>query len=540
MGDYESIFGIALKDKVMSGILLPGQDRQPKSEGKIELPKGFTTPKKDERTQEQAAPENKSETPQAPTQPPAGNAPRARGQRQPGAELLFPPRGAQIRCPNCGTPYVVPVFTIVDLGANPELRGALLGGQLNVASCPNCGAGGPLGAPLLVHDPEHNFLGVFVPMESGRDDLQRQKAIGELTQTLMRKIPAESRKGYMLQPTQFVDWQRFMEKLWEFEGVTPEMLRRQRDQSSLLQRLVGLVNDDKALEIALERSASLVDRDFFNLLDQLVLMGRSQGQSSELELLLKLREKLLDMTPAGKQVKQQQEKIRSLLGQITPATTREQLVDIIVDAWMGEEGQQVVGTLAVAAPQLFDYQFLMTLSERIGGAATAEVRRKLEELRQFMVQMQEQLAARQQQTQESMAQQVQALLQEVLQANDTEAALREHADEIDETFLSFLVANIQQAEKSKASAAVRRLRAVYDQAVKILQESMPADLQLLNRLLTAPDEATVRQLLKDQRTLVTPEFVESLKPLEAEMRESGRAELADRIKSLRAQMTLMV
>jgi hypothetical protein len=540
MGDYESLFGIALKDRVMSGILLPGQDRQPKSEGKIELPKGFTAPKKDERTQEQAAPENKSETPQAPTQPPAGNAPRTRGQRQAGAELLFPPRGAQIRCPNCGTPYVVPVFTIVDLGVNPELRGALLGGQLNVAACPNCGAGGPLGAPLLVHDPEHNFLGVFVPMESGRDDLQRQKAIGELTQTLMRKIPAESRKGYMLQPTQFVDWQRFMEKLWEFEGVTPEMLRRQRDQSSLLQRLVGLVNDDKALEIALERSASLVDRDFFNLLDQLVLMGRAQGQSGEMELLLKLREKLLDKTPAGKQVKQQQEKIRALLGQITPATTREQLLDIIVDAWMGEEGQQVVGTLAVAAPQLFDYQFLMTLSERIGGAATPEVRKKLEELRQFMVQMQEQLAARQQQTQESMAQQIQALLQEVLQANDTEAALREHADEIDETFLSFLVANIQQAEKSKAGAAVRRLRAVYDQAVKILQESMPADLQLLNQLLTAPDEATVRSLLKDHRTLVTPEFVESLKPLEAEMRESGRAELADRIKSLRAQMTLMV
>ena len=522
----------------MSGILLPGQDKKPQSEGKIELPKGFSSSKKDERPQEVAASENKSQTPQEPAQPPA-DAQRGGGQRQPGADLLFPPRGAQIRCPNCSTPYVVPVFTIVDLGANPELRAPLLSGQVNVASCPNCGAGGPLGAPLMVHDPEHNFLGVFVPMESGRDDLQRQKAIGDLTQTLMRKIPSEQRKGYMLQPTQFVDWQRFVEKLWEFEGVTAEMLRRQRDQSALLQRLVGLANDDKALDLALERGAALVDRDFFNMMDQLVMMGRSQGQSSELEMILKLREKLLEKTPAGQQVKQQQDKIRALLAKITPTTSREELVDLATSAWLEEDGQQVVGTLSVAAPQLFDYQFLMILSERIGGASTPEQRKKLEEMRQFLVQMQEQLAQRQQQSQEDAAQHVQQLLQEILQANDVEAALRENIEEIDDTFLGFLVANIQQAEKAKASAAVRRLRAVYDQAVKILQESMPADLQLLNQLLTAQDESTVRQLLKDNRATITPQFVESLKPLETEMRESGRAELADRIRSLRAQMTLM-
>jgi hypothetical protein len=522
----------------MSGILLPGQDREPKNEGKIELPKGFSTPKKEERPTDPAAAENKSETPQEANQPSAGGEPGGRGQRQPGADLLFPPRGAQIRCPNCGTPYVVPVFSIIDLGVNPELRAPLLSGQVNVASCPNCGAGGALGAPLMVHDPEHKFLGVYVPMESGRDDLQRQKAIGDLTQTLMRKIPSDQRKGYMLQPTQYVEWQRFVEKLWEFEGVTAEMLRRQREQSALLQSLVGLVNDEKALDLALERGKGLIDRDFFNLLDQLVMMGRSQGQNGEIELLINLRQKLLDKTPAGAQVKQQQEKIRTLLGKITPTTSREDLVTMLTDAWMEEDGQQVVGTLAVAAPQFFDYQFLMLLSERIG-AASSEERKKLEELRQFLVQMQEQLAARQQQSQESLAQQVQQLLGEILQANDTEAALREHIEEIDDTFLSFLLANIQQAERAKATAAVRRLRAVYDQAVQILQESMPADLQLLNKLLTAPDEAAVRQMLKENRATITPEFIESLKPLENEMRNNGRAELADRIKSLRAQMTLM-
>lgn len=526
----------------MSGILLPGKENRPQGEGKIELPKGFTTPKKDATPEAAAAPENMS-APEAAAAAPSGQpAPRrapARGGRIQAEDLLFPPRGAQINCPACGTPYVAAVFSVIDLGVNPELRGAILGGQVNMAVCPQCGAGGPLGAPLLVHDPEHNFLGVYVPMEGARDDLQRQKAIGDLTQTLMRKIPAEARRGYMLQPTQYMDWQQFMEKLWEFEGVTPEMLRRQRDQSSLLQRLVGLANDEKALAIALERSMGLVDRDFFAMLDQLLLMGRSQGQSAELEALVRLREKLLNITPAGQVVKQQQEKARALVAQITPATSREELVDLVVQTWLGEDGQQLVGTLAVVASQLIDYQFLMLLSERIGGADQA-TRPKLDELRQFLLQMQEQLAARRQQSQEAMVQQAQALLQEVLQASDLGAALREHVDAIDDTFLSFLLGNIQQAEKAKATAAVRRLRQVYEAAVAVIQEQMPPELQLLNQLLAAPDEATMRQLVKENRSLITREFVESLKPLEAEMRENGRPELADRIKSLRGQMALMV
>lgn len=519
----------------MSGILLPGQDRTPKSEGKIELPKGYSTPKKEATAEPAEA--------QAPGAPPDSAAPPRAAQRPRGrqaADLLFPPRAAQIRCPNCGTPYVVPVFTIIDLGVNPELRGALLGGQINMGVCPNCGVGGPLGAPLMVHDPEHQFLGVYVPLESGRDDLQRQKAIGDLTQALMSKIPSDARRGYMLQPRQFVDWQRFMETLWEFEGVTPEMLRRQREQTALLQSLVSLANDEKALEIALQRNASLIDRDFFNLLDQLLLIARSQGQTNEVQPFLKLREQLLEKTPAGQEVKQQQEKIRGLLSQITPNTSREQLLDLVVGAWREPDGQQLVGALAVAAGALLlDYQFLLALAERIDATQAPEERSKLEELRSFLMQMQQQVVARQRETQEAMAQQAQMLIQEVLQATDPAAVLREHADAIDETFLGLLAANAEQAERNKATAAARRLRKIYELALEVLQENLPPDLRLLNQLLSAPDEAAARQLIKENRAQLTDEFVGSLKELEQEMRQGGRVEVADRIKNLRGQITLM-
>lgn len=533
----------------MSGILLPGQERKPQGEVKIELPRGRAAAKPE--TPEQPSAPAAEDAAQAPSAvsgageasqgPPAGGQAAAQQGRGLGANLLFPPRGAQIRCPNCSQTYTAPVFTILDLGANPELRAPLMSGQINVAVCPSCGAGGALGAPLMVHDPENSFLGVFVPMEAGGDDMQRQRAIGDLTQTLLRKIPAESRKGYLLQPLQFADWQRFMEKMWEFEGVTPEMLRRQRDQSELLQRLAGLANDEKAFDLVLQRSPALVDRDFFNLLDQLIMMGRSQrAAQAEMAALMAVREKLLVKTEAGQVVRQQQEKIRDLMSRLTPNTPREEALELLIEAWNAEgDGRQVVGTLVIAASGLFDYQFLMLLSERIG-AASGDERTKLDELRQFVLQMQEQLAARQREEQQSVSQSAQAILQEVLQAPDAAAALRQHADEIDEDFLAFVAANIQQAERAKATAAVRRLRSIYEAALALLQENLPPELNLLNQLLTAGDDATVRRLVQENRTLVTRDFVESMKPLEQEMRDAGQKELADRIKTLRGQIALMV
>jgi len=74
----------------------------------------------------------------------------------------------------------------------------------------------------------------------------------------------------------------------------------------------------------------------------------------------------------------------------------------------------------------------------------------------------------------------------------------------------------------------------------VVQESMPPQMQLLNQLLTAPDKAALNQLLQEHRNLLNREFVETLKELEGQMRQSNRQEIADRIKSLRAQISLMV
>ena len=510
----------------MSGILLPGQEKRPQQGGGIELPKGYARRRDDEEPAAEVAPAAPPEAPAAAPQP------GGRG-RQP--EFLFPPSAAQVQCPSCGAAYVVPVFTIIDLGVNPELLNPLLGGQINMAICQTCGAGGPLSAPLLLHHPAQEFLGVYTP-PMGMDDLQRQKAIGDLTQALMRKLPAEARRGYMLQPRQYVDWNRFMERLWEFQGVTPEMLRRQRQQSEALQSLMRLADDPAALDIALERSRDLIDMSFFALLDRMLMVISSQGDQQMSAQLMALRNTLIEKTEAGQQVKVLQDRVQAILTAAQSARSREQLLDILVDAAQGEGGNQIVTTAATALGRALDYQFLLMLSERLEQTTDPAQRKLLEDLRTLITEMQEQ----QRESAQAMMGQAQEVLQAVLEATDTEEALHQYADAIDESFLALLANNIERAEQTKATAAARRLHEIYDMALDIVQAGMPPEMRLINDLLNAPDKGAVRKQLEENRGLLNKDFIDALRGLEEDFRSRGSAEVADRIKSIRGQAALMV
>ena len=63
--------------------------------------------------------------------------------------MPFPAIPSQIRCPNCGTPFLVDVRTVIDVGQEPELKELFLRGELNHAECPQCHTGGLLNTPLI-------------------------------------------------------------------------------------------------------------------------------------------------------------------------------------------------------------------------------------------------------------------------------------------------------------------------------------------------------------------------------------------------------
>lgn len=514
----------------MSEIWTPGGPPPSEPSGGIELPKGFATSRREKASEEKSEeqkPENQTEE-TASADPAAG---------QPGMDFLFPPAGVQVTCPNCQTPYTAPVFSIIDLGANPELRELILGGQINVAVCPSCNAGGALSAPLMVHDPENQFLGVVVPGQSRMDDMQAQKAIGEMSKALMTRLPNEQRRGYMLQPQQFFDWNSFLEKLWGFEGVTPEMLRRQRDQSELISSLVRLGDDASAMQMIIDRRKDLIDRDFFGMLGQVINAMAAQGQTQQQEALLNLRSKLLETTEAGKEVKALEGRVQEALEKLRPNMTREELLDLLLGYWLeGDTGETIATTVLATASSLADYEFLMALANRLDASDDPEERAALLAMRERILEMNEQ----RNQGQQAAVQEVQAVLQEVLQATDTEAALRENVDAIDEMFLAVLASNIEQAEQNNARFAVQRLRTVYEKALAIVEERMPPDLKLLNQLLSAPDEGTMRRLLQENRSLLSREFVDAMKSLEERFRSEGNEPLAGRIKSIRGQAALLL
>jgi hypothetical protein len=512
----------------MSGIILPG--RQPKPDSQ-EGGSGLILPSSASRKRE----EPKPAAPAEPSEPGAPAGAARRGRPLSAEDLLFPPSGAQVQCPQCGTPYVVPVFSIIDTGANPELMQALLGGQINVGVCPNCGATGALSAPLLVHVPDKQFLGVVIPNEARVSDMQRQKMIGDLTQTLMRKLPQDARKGYMLQPREFLDWNRLIEQLWEFNGVTAEMLRRQRAQTDLLQSLLMLADDRPALEIAIGRSGDLIDQSFFSLLDRLMMMTAAQGPDDMAERFGMLRDALLEMTPAGKEVAAQQDRILAVLQTIKPETTREELLQILLDVRDQPDGLAISHAVLAGLPTLFDYAFLMALAARLDASTDEEERGALVDIRETVLAVQD----RMQQSRQAAMQQTQQLLQEVLSAEDAEATLRANVDILDELFLSLLANSIDNAERNNSKGAARRLKSIYDLSLKILQEGLPPDMQFMNELLTAYEsKADLTRLIQDNHDRLTPDFVEMLRRVESESRDMGRSELADRIKSIRSQISL--
>jgi uncharacterized protein YmfQ (DUF2313 family) len=313
------------------------------------------------------------------------------------------------------------------------------------------------------------------------------------------------------------------------------MLQQRRDQGHLINSLIRVVDDEEALRLVVERNRKLIDEEFFGLLAQTFEIYAAQGQQQVLEPLDKLRRFLVDNTEIGSEIKKQEQRIQHYLSRLKPEMQQTELLDLLIDAWQDEDGETMTGIMVSAVLPMIDYQFLMVLAQRIDAASDPGEAENLKELREFLLRLQEE----QRQNNEAMMQRVQALLQEVLQAPDTDAALRKRANQIDEVFLNVLAANMRQAQQNKATAAANRLRQVYEQALAIFEERMPEDMRLLNQLLRAPDDAASRKLLQENRELLTKEFVESIKTLEEHARNDGSAQLANRLKSLRGQVALM-
>jgi hypothetical protein len=443
--------------------------------------------------------------------------------------LMFPPQKVAVTCPQCRTPYSVDVYSIVDVKQEPALKQELLRGQLNLSVCPTCGQENPLNAPLLYHDPSHDLLAIYLPTELGASEMERQRIIGELMNRLMTQVPSQERRGYLLQPRQFLTMQSLMDAILMADGYTREELDKQRARASLLQRIIAAVGNEEMLRTLVREHDGELDGPFFGFLTAVAEDALAAGKEQLGNALFGLRELLLSMCSFGKKVLATREAVASL----SDKTTREELLEKIVAA----RDDEVVDALVMAARPLVDYVFFQQLTRRADSLKSrdkAEAKR-LERLRDHIVDLTASLDRSAREAMERAAD----TLRDILSHADVREGVRQHEDEIDDAFLSVLSMNLQAAQQQGRRDIFETLRQVWDEVQNVLDKGSPPEMRLLNRLMRAEYPEETRALLAENRAQLTEEFLNIMDGLAAQLEEDKATEAAKKMRAIRAQAVLI-
>lgn len=443
----------------------------------------------------------------------------------------------QIQCPRCQTPFTAEIHQVVDVGRDPQLKYELLNGSLNVFVCPNCGTSGQMATPLLYHDPENELFMVHVPMELNLPHEERQRLIGQLVQDVMNQTPPEARRGYMLQPQEIISYQTFIEKILETEGVTPEMLDRQRKQSELLQTLSRADRD--LTDQLLQERADEIDETFFAMLHSLIEMAQQQGSNDQLIRLINLQARLYTETEIGRQLEARQTALRAFQQEARKAEALdpELLLEHVIK---NRDDEATISALISVGQQAFNYDFFRLLTERIEAAAREHDKEEataLRDLRQKLLEIQQEMQAASQRIIDEAG----ATLQRLLSAEDKEEALRENIARIDEPFMYVLSAMIAQAKQEGNEERLRQLQGIHNLILEEAEKQVPPQIRFINELVRAGSEEAQRQLLEENRDLLTPELLQILEALSREVAGSDdEAGIGDAIERLKAMVQARV
>ncbi len=433
---------------------------------------------------------------------------------------------ARVVCPNCQNQIQTPVEQIIDVRANPDAKRRVLNGLVNIAACSQCGMRGPLNIPFLYHDPDKELALVFMPMDASRDNLERQRLIGNMTSTAMNDLPPEDRKGYLFQPQEFLTLENLANKILEADGVTPEMIAEQKAKVELVQRMLE-ASSDEVLEAMIEANDDAIDTEFLQMLSMNLDAAQSSGQDANVQRIVTLYNKLLEFSSTGRKLKTRSEAIEALRAE----PTRENLVELLVQAPDGQTRRMLV---TVGRPML-DYLFFQALTVRIDAVSDEDERERLTALRTEVLEIRDMLD---EQSRALYAERSE-LLRDLLLNDDPEALARQRSRELDQAFFSLLASNLEEAQSKGDKRAVESLQAIWSLLVRLAEESLPPEIQFLNQLVAAEDDAKIEQLLQENRDMVTERLVQFMGEAEANMREEGSLETADRLVRVREKAKAM-
>jgi len=404
-----------------------------------------------------------------------------------------------------------PTIQVVDVGREPDLKPALLSGRLT-----------NLAAPFIYHDPAKQLALILMPMEMGLSDMDQQRVIGQLTQAVMRDLPPEAPRAYLLQPRIFFSFQSLIEAILEQDGITPEMLRAQQEKADLIRELARS-GDEATLRARARENDAKVDAALFEILSASVEASLAAGREASARALLALQQVLLEETTYGRQVGARMRTLEAF--QKSP--TREMLLDQLLEA-PDDETREV---LIAAGRRMLDYAFFQLLSARIDQAAEPAQKERLIALRKQVQDIRDKLDAASRAYLENKAQ----LIEEIAISKDPLQTARENAAELDDAFFTVLQMNEQTAQRNGDASAARALGVVRDAALQVLAEQQPLEIQILNMLLSAsyPDET--EKLLRELKEIADDRLLGLMAQFADQLAQQDRTDLAAKMTNIMVQ-----
>ncbi len=428
----------------------------------------------------------------------------------------------QILCPNCRSPIQAQIQQLIDVGQDPGAKAQLLSGSLNHIQCGVCGFDGAVAVPIVYHDPQHDLLLTYVPIEASMPKNEQERIIGQMIKHVSDRLPPEQRKGYLFQPQTILTMQGLVERVLEAEGISKEEIDAQRATMRLFEKVLTL--PEEQIETFVQENDAELDGTFFQIAS---LALQSTGDRKAQEAMGARLEKIIEFSSFGKKLKAQEEALKeateSLQALAEQGLTHETLLDLLVEA---PDENRVVALVNLTRPAL-DYSFFQLITERIDQAQSEE-KEYLTSLRQQILEITEELDR----IQEARAAQSAALLKTLLDADDLDQALLQALPMIDDLFLGILHANLQDAEKRKDEALTKRLSAIEQRIRSLAQESMPEGLKLAQRLLEIEDEEEAIKLLEESKKAIDNDLLNALVSTVQQLEAGQEKEAAARIQKV--------
>ena len=431
----------------------------------------------------------------------------------------------QIQCPNCKSPIQAQIQQLIDVGQDPSAKARLLSGSINHIQCGVCGFDGAVGTPIVYHDPQHELLLTYVPLEASMPKDEQERIIGQLIKHVSDRLPPEERKGYLFQPQTILTLQGLIERVLEADGITKEEIDAQRATMRLFEEMLT-TPDDQIETFVLEHDAEL-NAQFFQIAG---LALQSTGDRQTTEAMGARLEKIIEFSTFGQKLKAQEEALKdateSLQSLSEEGITREALLDLLVDA---PDENRVVALVNLIRPAM-DYNFFQLLTERID-QAEGEEKEQLSALRQQILEITEELDR----VQEVRAAQAASLLKALLEADDLDQAILQAMPVIDELFLGILKANQQAAEERNDEDLAKSLANIEERIRSIAQDSMPEGFRLAQQILETEDEEAALAILEQNKEAIDDNLLNALVSTIQQLEASEEKDSAERIQRIYKQ-----